>query len=112
MNTSNSRFFVCTANPAESTIHVYAYALGTRTNLLFRAVSEYAWGWGLRHAYDGNVGGEYRVRVLVPCPGFSKALVPHFERISTLVGSALVARDVARLEHQIVHTQAAAAALA
>jgi len=112
MHTSASQFFACTACPETSTIEVYAYALGSRTNLLFRTVSAYAHAQGFVTVFNGKVEGEYRVRILVTCQRFSRALLPHFEAVSTLVASACVARDVARLDHALSGMQAAAAHLA
>jgi hypothetical protein len=112
MHTTPSHFFACTADPAQSTVSVYAYARGSRTNLLFRTVSAYAHSIGFVTAFDGTVDGEFRVRVLVPCPALSRALIPHFEAINMLVASARVAREVARLSHEIEGKQTAAAALA
>ena len=112
MHTTASHFWACTADVATSTITVYAYALGSRTNLLFRTVSAYAHSMGLVTAFDSKVDGEYRVRVLVGCPTFSRALLPHFEAISMLVASARVAREVARVSHELTGKQRAAAALA
>ena len=112
MHTTASHFWACTANAATSAISVHAYALGSRTNLLFRTVSAYAHAMGLVTAFDGKVDGEYRVRVLVRCPALSRELVPHFEAVNTLVASARVAREVARLSHEINAKQTAACALA
>ena len=64
MHTTASHFWACTANVAQGTITVYAYALGPRTNLLLRTVSGYAHAMGFVTAFDGKVEGEYRVRVL------------------------------------------------
>ena len=110
MHTTASHFWACTANVAQGTITVYAYALGSRTTLLFRAVTAYAQSMGFVASVDGKVEGEYRVRVLVGCPTFSRALLPHFEAISLLVASARVAREVAWVSHELTWKQTAAAA--